>query len=253
MRQSKNLNHQHLWVQLQALRISEPNAALSFEQRLARENAWSLGYAERVVLEYKRFVYLIAISGKELTPSDEVDQAWHLHLAYTHSYWKKLCAEVLGFELHHQPTQGGADQLTHFKERYQDTLNIYQQEFGMLPPADIWPKVEVRFHKPGAYQRINRQGVWLIPKPAHAVIALSFALFIPLIITACTPNIDEMDFWTWVKVAFGAWGVYIIIKLINDKLGGTRGGRGGRGSGGNNGMGCSSGCSSGCGGCGGGD
>ncbi|MEK6230809.1 MAG: hypothetical protein N2A42_03075 [Luteolibacter sp.] len=33
--------------------------------------------------EYKRFVALAMLAGHPVTPSEEVDQAWHLHLVYT--------------------------------------------------------------------------------------------------------------------------------------------------------------------------
>ncbi|MEJ7660653.1 MAG: hypothetical protein WKG07_14075 [Hymenobacter sp.] len=74
-----------LWARLVALDL-DGQAALSFSHRLARDNGWSLAFARRVVLEYKKFVYLAATCGHPVTPSDEVDQAWHLHLVYTRSY-----------------------------------------------------------------------------------------------------------------------------------------------------------------------
>jgi len=43
-----------------------------------------------------------------VTPSDTVDQAWHLHLIYTGHYWEELCGKVLGLQLHHEPSAGGA-------------------------------------------------------------------------------------------------------------------------------------------------
>src|SRR5687767_14035376 len=81
--------------------------ALPFAARLARENGWSRSYAERVIEEYKRFVFL-AVSGtspsssgsseaqsardegRKVCPSEDVDAAWHLHLTYTKSYWQKF-------------------------------------------------------------------------------------------------------------------------------------------------------------------
>ena len=37
-----------------------------------------------------------AFVGRHIGPSDEVDQAWHLHLVYTRSYWGEFCPNVLG-------------------------------------------------------------------------------------------------------------------------------------------------------------
>lgn len=234
-----------LWQRLMAFRIGDIEAQLSFECRLARENGWTQSFAERVVVEYKRFLYLVVTCGRTLTPSDPVDQAWHLHLAYTRSYWKELCGQVLDMELHHQPTRGGDQQQAHFRECYAETLARYAAVFDTEPPADIWPAAEERFAEVTGFTRINRHRVWLIPRPKIAAPLLAFALLLPLVITACTPSEDGSQFWFWVKVAVGLWGVYILVKFINDKLSGGRG---------RNGSGCSSGCSSGCGGCcGGGD
>lgn len=30
-----------------------------------------------------------------MTPSEDVDQAWHLHLASTRDYWQTICRDVL--------------------------------------------------------------------------------------------------------------------------------------------------------------
>jgi hypothetical protein len=240
----ESVDNSPLWQRLIAFHIGDDEAQLTFEHRLARENGWTSAFAERAVLEYKRFLYLVATSRRTLTPSDQVDQVWHLHLAYTRSYWKELCGEVLGFELHHQPTRGGSEQQAYFRERYADTLESYAVVFGSAPPADIWPSVEARFAEATGFTRINRHRVWLIPKPRIAAPLLAFALLMPVLITACMPKEGENQLWFWVKVAVGVWGIYLVVKFFNDKLGGSRG-RGGDGG---------SGCSSGCGGCcGGGD
>ena len=49
-----------LWQRLEAFHIGDDEAQLSFERRLARENGWTTVFAERAVLEYKRFLYLVA-------------------------------------------------------------------------------------------------------------------------------------------------------------------------------------------------
>ena len=92
---------------LAAFELDDPAADLPFSARLARENTWSRDYARRVVREYLRFVQLAMEAGHPVTPSEEVDQAWHLHMVYTRSYWERLCGGVLKKPLHHDPTRGG--------------------------------------------------------------------------------------------------------------------------------------------------
>jgi hypothetical protein len=154
-----------LWRRLEAFELDDPAASLSFTRRLARENDWEFFYAARVVDEYKRFVFLAMTAGHEVTPSDEVDQAWHLHLTYTRSYWGELCGEVLGRPLHHGPTKGGKAEGDRFEEQYEATLASYRQVFGIEPPPDIWPPSVVRFGEAADFVRVNSQRVWLVPKP----------------------------------------------------------------------------------------
>src|SRR3569623_361486 len=106
-----------VWVALSTYFIGPESAELSFAARLGRENGWSAAYADRVIAEYKRFCFLAVTVGHEVTPSDAVDQAWHLHLTYSRDYWERFCPEVLGCPLHHGPTTGGAgERQRHFEQ-----------------------------------------------------------------------------------------------------------------------------------------
>lgn len=136
----------------------------TFAQRLAMENGWDIHYAERVVAEYRRFLYLMLKSNRPLTPSNAVDQAWHLHITYTRNY-ASFCAKVMpnGLFLHHEPSQGGIEEAVKFWEQYQMTLGRYQFIFGDAP-KDIWENVFTRFGTPAsAFVRINtlKNGVYV--------------------------------------------------------------------------------------------
>jgi len=111
----------------------------SFSKRLRRENRWSTTYTARAMAEYKRFVYLAAVSPNPVTPSEVVDKVWHLHLVYTRSYWQDLCAGLLGRPLHHDPSAGGGSEATKFVNWYEATKALYRQEFGEEPASDLWP------------------------------------------------------------------------------------------------------------------
>ncbi len=152
-----------LWPRLLAFDL-DGAAQFSFSQRLARDNCWPAAFAQRVALEYKKFLYLAATCGHPVTPSDEVDQAWHLHLVYTRSYWDDLCGQTLGFALHHGPTKGGAAEGHKFRDWYAQTLRSYRAAFGTEPPADIWPPAAQRFGEAPYFQRINRKRYLLVPR-----------------------------------------------------------------------------------------
>lgn len=128
-----------LWDKIKTYEIGASSVSFSFSDRLARENGWSLKYALRTILEYKRFMFLICIGQEPLTPSDQVDQAWHLHLLYTKDYWEEFCELTLRKDIHHGPTKGGSEERTKYQNLYLNTLKRYQEVFEQNPPKDIWP------------------------------------------------------------------------------------------------------------------
>lgn len=152
-----------LWRRLQACELDDPGASFPFSRRLARENGWPHAFAQRVITEYLKFAYLSQLGKGPVTPSDEVDQVWHLHLTYTRHYWGRF-TEAMGAPLHHGPTSGGSAQASRFEDLYAKTLALYRREFGE-PPKDIWPSAKIRFTRPLKAKRINAEDVWVIPKP----------------------------------------------------------------------------------------
>lgn len=161
-----------LLARILAHELDDPESALPFTRRLARENRWELAFALRAVAEYKRFVYLAMTAGHEVTPSEQVDQVWHLHLLYTRDYWNTFCPRVLGRPLHHGPTRGGSAQGIKYRDQYQQTLDSYARVFGQPPPQDIWPSVEERFAAAGQWVYINRREVWLLTRPSRWLMRL---------------------------------------------------------------------------------
>jgi hypothetical protein len=171
-----------VWHALSSYTVGPADAALSFAQRLARENGWSGEFAARVIAEYKRFCFLAVTGAEEVTPSDQVDQAWHLHLTYTRDYWERFCPEVLGKRLHHGPTKGGAEEQGRFFEQYARTLRRYDAVFGEPPPADIWPDARRRLFDDPRARRVHPREALVVPRRllwpvlAGAVILVTFVV-----------------------------------------------------------------------------
>lgn len=159
----------NLWKRLSDYTIGPDTATLSFPARLARENRWEHDFTSRVITEYKRFCYLAVTAGQEVTPSDAVDQVWHLHLTYSRDYWGEFCPDILGAELHHGPTAGGAAEQARFYDQYASTLAAYEDAFGEAPPPDIWPSAERRFAKDPSAYRVNPADVMVLER-RHAVL-----------------------------------------------------------------------------------
>ena len=255
-----------VWEELLEYPLDDPEAGFSFSRRLAQENGWSREFTERVVVEYKKFLYLVSRSQKALTPSDEVDQAWHLHLCYTRSYWQEVCGKILQKEIHHGPTKGGKAEEAKFEHWYERTKTLYQKTFGEKPPADIWPMSEVRFGRVN-FERVDRDANLVVSRKVVFGGGVLFAVGLGL--SGCSGDSDSVGI---LGLAFVMLAILtVVINAGKKSKKGRRGGNGNDagaaggffGSGGNDwgsddggsdgGSGCSSG-SSGCGGggCGGG-
>ncbi|BAV04067.1 hypothetical protein SAMN05421788_104196 [Filimonas lacunae] len=255
-----------LWNRIQAFQLDDAEAAFTFSHRLAAENGWSRPYTLRVIEEYKRFLFLCCTSKTPVTPSDAVDQAWHLHLVYTRSYWNELCGQVLQRELHHGPTKGGKAEAEKFDGMYTLLKELYKEAFSEEPPGDIWLDNEERF-KRARFQRINRNDYWMWRKPVIEKRSIVQAVFGLILIGLFVKANDIFAFVVFI-------GIVILIILAekargkrnNDgsgcgggscggDIGSGHGSHGSHGSDGGHGCsshGCSSGCNSGCSGCGGG-
>ena len=227
---------QGLWNRLEAMDLDNADAVLPLSRRLARDNGWTQDFAKRVIDEYKRFVYLAMTAGVPVTPSDEVDQAWHLHLCYTRHYWDTMCGEILGRPLHHGPTKGGQSESTKYRDWYGRTLELYEDAFGEAAPRDIWPVSDDRFRDVEAFRRVNTNKQITLSRAAAKSGVLGAAA---LILAGCTESLDLEDMFFIATVIIA---VVLIFKWLNSPPG--PGGKGGGGGGG-----CAT-CG-GCGGCGG--
>lgn len=251
-----------LWNKLKSFQLDETDVRLTFSQRLARENGWNREYTLRVIEEYKKFLFLCCTSPTPVTPSDPVDQAWHLHLTYTKSYWNDLCKETLEREIHHNPTKGGKEEQQKFNTLYTGLHEIYFEKFGINPPPDIWHDNKTRFSDIN-FQRVNLSKYRLIRKPDSKAV---FLIIVTLIISPLfIETYDSRSIVFIVAVIAAIITVSITNSSDKDKRGNNRTdgegigsfsctsaeGHSGCSSHGDSGC-SSSGCSSGCSGCGGG-
>lgn len=234
-----------LWNRIQNFEFNDKNAQFNFSQRLARDNNWTQEFADKVLEEYRKFIYLCCVAEGQITPSDAVDQAWHLHLTYTKSYWKDFCGETLGREIHHNPTKGGDAERSKFSDCYAESFKIYREEFEMTPPEDVWLSGKRRFGEIN-FRRINVDNYWMIKKPNRRISTILSMTFLLLLVPGLFIQAEGSS--GLILLIFVA-AIFIIYRTY---------GGGGKNGGGNNGS-CSTGCStdsgcsgcSGCGGCGG--
>lgn len=226
-----------LWCLIKDHRFDTGDVAFSFDQRLARENGWTQKMARDAIDEYKKFIYLCAISPHQMTPSDSVDQVWHLHLTYSYNYWELLCKNLLKKPLHHGPTKGGHAQETHFYGCYEKTLELYEQEFQQKPPLNIWPTTQQRFKEAIRFQRVSQDKYLILPKIPVYLGAIGLGV---LGLSACSFDFKILGFsgFSFVAIMLVISIITIIFALI--AAGRTTSKKSKDGSG------CSGGVSSGC-------
>jgi len=187
-------DHQALLDRILAYSFDDGDVALPFADRLARENCWPRSYSERVIVEYRRFMFLAVVAGHPVTPSDQVDQAWHLHLLNTHSYWDRFCPDVLGRRADHCPTTGGPAESRKFEHWYDRTLDSYRYFFG-APPQDIWPVATIRFGDDLYYVRVNTKRNCIVPRVLVRAFFAAAAMALLLVLTDVNPICDRLSAW----------------------------------------------------------
>jgi hypothetical protein len=251
--QSMNTEQAELYERIQAFSLDKLDTQLSFSNRLARDNGWSLQYAQQAIEEYKKFAFLAVAAGHPVTPSDQVDQVWHLHLIYTRSYWEEFCSQILQTSLHHDPTRGGQAENQKFDDWYSKTLESYERFFAQTPPVEIWSTPKDRFGRDLHFVRINTQQNWVLPKlQVQKGTTVSVAVLVTLILSGCYVGSSEHNINPFagillavICVAAGFGFIRVFVGIVNsiknpslprsrtgwDGSGGGFGGCGGWGSG----------------------
>ncbi len=209
-----------LWRKLTTFPFDAPGVRRPLSVRLAEDQRWTADYTRRVLNEYRRFLFLTAVAGHTVCPSEDIDQAWHEHLTWTRLYWDELCGKILQYPLHHDPSGGGPAELLRHRAMYRQTLDSYLRVFNEPAPGDIWPVPEKRFASKRAIWRsairshlahVHNAIRWISGHRAVAVaIVPVFALglgpfdlggpdflkfYIPLVLIAIATSLT-LRFWT---------------------------------------------------------
>lgn len=103
--------------------------------KVRTQHNWSYSGTALAFEEYLRFIVLASL-GERVVPSVSVDEIWHTHLTFTRNYWDGMCAKILNYPLHHDPSGLVPNQ----KDRndYQKTLQFYEDIFQQIPPSEVW-------------------------------------------------------------------------------------------------------------------
>jgi hypothetical protein len=127
-----------MWEKITELFGGTDACTKAFADKISRKHACSKRYALKAVEEYKKFLYLAVISDFHVTPSQAIDKVWHEHILFTKGY-RTFCDEVIAYNLHHHPELVPIEEQTEiYHAQYISTIELYIQEFGILPPKSIW-------------------------------------------------------------------------------------------------------------------
>lgn len=131
---SLNKAHDQIIAKIEALDL----APIKFKLMDAEEGeGWSRDYADRIELEYKRFLMLLVKHpDASIAPTKAVDKFWHGHILDTLKYAED-CHNVFGYFLHHFPYFGmrGSEDAANLAAAADNMHRLYQEEFGDTKPA----------------------------------------------------------------------------------------------------------------------
>lgn len=241
------LKDETLWSRIQNFSLDAPDSDFPFSKKLAKEENWTLEFAQKAIQEYKKFVYLCCVLPNGASPSETVDKVWHMHLIYTQSYWEEFCPNILKRKLHHHPSKGGVKEKTKHQNWFSDTLRSYREIFQQEAPKDIWYEKKSPIIKRMWLKRLR-------------IAPLLMVLFL---LSSCLGDVFS-TLGTIIASFAGMMGFALSLlfsrnngdiarkKKDESSIGGSGDGGGSSCSSNGGGSGCSSGCGGGCGGCGGG-
>lgn len=97
-------------------------------KKLSEQKGWSKCSAERACDLYRKFLFLQKKYGENyiLSPSEDIDEVWHLHILDTPKYWQD-CQQIFGKYFHHVPVyEKNKSEFSSF----QSTQDLYYKEYN---------------------------------------------------------------------------------------------------------------------------
>lgn len=173
------------WQTILRWRDADPLLQQRFRQQLVMLTGWSAQDCSAAIDEYLKFCWLAAHRQGAVSPSEEIDKVWHLHLTYTRDYWDDFCPNRLGMTLHHCPALGRPGEAQSLRSRYAETLHAYAERFGE-PSARWWPSPRRDAVRPAIWRR------WLRPLNAARAAGVAIAL-LPLSAIAQSRPLNPLD------------------------------------------------------------
>jgi hypothetical protein len=124
-----------LWLKLNMMNAEGLTAFAPLVQAMQAQMGHSAEAAQRIIEEYRKFLFLAMRAGHQVIPPGVVNDVWLMHMESVQDYW-----EALGGMISERPiAQGvGAAGAASAADAWKATLQSYERIFGTKPPMDIW-------------------------------------------------------------------------------------------------------------------
>ena len=126
-----------LWLKLNMMNAQGMQAFAPMMQMMEQQMGASTEMAQRVIEEYRKFLFLAMRAGHQVIPPGIINDVWMMHLQQAQNYW-----ETLGEMITERPVAQGLDakSFQSMSDAWAATLQSYEKIFGTSPPMDIWGK-----------------------------------------------------------------------------------------------------------------
>jgi hypothetical protein len=124
-----------LWLKLNLMNADGLQAFAPLMEMMQKQMGQNAEMTQRVIEEYRKFLFLAMRAGHQVIPPGPVNDAWMMHLQNAQNYW-----ESLGQMITERPAAQGFDakQFSSMADTWKMTLESYEKFFGTKPPMDIW-------------------------------------------------------------------------------------------------------------------
>ena len=124
-----------LWLKLNVMGMQGAQNLAPVMEMMQKQMGWTSEMAQRVIEEYRKFLFLAMRAGHQVIPPGVINDVWMQHMQNAQNYW-----EQLGQMITAKPVAGGFDakSFTAMADPWAATLQSYEKIFGMKPPMDIW-------------------------------------------------------------------------------------------------------------------
>ena len=124
-----------LWLKLNLMNAEGVAAFAPMLRAMQTQMGQNAEMAQRVIEEYRKFLFLAMRAGHQVIPPGIVNDVWTAHIESVHNYWESL-AQIIS----ERPMTEGSDAraFASMADAWKATLESYEKIFGAKPPMDIW-------------------------------------------------------------------------------------------------------------------